>query len=162
MTNNSKVIYTFFLLICLSPFVQGQHLSIDVLASSGNEVLGEESSLIWTIGENFVETLEITEGVQTLGFHQTYDFMGRQNEAEKNTLWIYPNPVLNTLNIQSKEYVGDANLQVFAITGELVFERKIQMENRYTLNLSFLNEGNYHLRITNHKIQNFQFIKLSD
>lgn len=160
MTTTSKVIPVFLLLFCLSAFVQGQSLSTNVLASSGNEVAGDEFSLSWTIGENFVETLEITEGIQTLGFHQTYFFTEQLLPETEISMWLFPNPVRNTLNIQSGENVGDANLQIFAITGELVFERKIQMGNHYTLNLSFLNEGSYHLRIINHKIQNFKFIKM--
>lgn len=160
MTTSAKVIQVFSLLFCLSPFIQGQSLSTNVLASSGNEVAGDEFSLSWTIGENFVETLEITEGIQTLGFHQTYFFTEQLLPETETSMWLFPNPVRNTLNIQSGENVGNANLQVFSITGELVFERKIQMENHYALNLSFLKGGSYQLRIVNHQIQNFKFIKM--
>lgn len=161
MTKTIKVIPVFFLVICLSTFVQGQSLTMDVLATSGNEALEEDFSLSWTIGENFIETFEVTDGIQTLGFHQTFIFNEQQTDPDKNLFLLYPNPVLNKLNIQSKEYVGDATLQVFAMGGELVLERKIHMINSYTLNLSFLNEGTWHLRIKNHKIQDFTFIKLN-
>jgi hypothetical protein len=160
MTTKFKGFSAFFLLFCISSFVVGQSLSMDVMASSGNEVSGEESSLSWTIGENFIEIYEDAEGIQTLGFHQTYIQTDKQHtENPQNSLWIYPNPVLNTLNIQSKEMIGNAIIQIFSITGELVLEREVQMGKSHQMDLPFLNEGSYHLRIINHKIQHFTFIK---
>ncbi len=160
MITKFKGFFAFFLLFCISSFVAGQSLSLDVMASSGNEVSGEESSLSWTIGENFIETYEDADGIQTLGFHQTYIQSDKQHPDNlQNSLWIFPNPVWNTLNIHSKETVGNAVIRIFSITGELVFEREVFMEKSHQLNLSFLNEGSYHLRIIHHKIQHFSFIK---
>lgn len=156
-----KIKLAFLFIISYSGSIYGQNLSMDVLASSGNEFVGEDFSIGWTIGENFIETFQFTEGIQTLGFHQTYT-VNRQPEPEtiKNGMWIYPNPVVNTLHILSKENVGDIKLQVVAVTGQLVLEQKIKILNSYELHLSYLDEGTYILRLINDKVHNYTFIKM--
>jgi|GEM_PF-5526183 len=156
-----KITLAFMFISSYSSSIYGQNLSMDVLASSGNEFVGEDFSIGWTIGENFIETFQFTEGIQTLGFHQSYT-VNRQPEpdATNKGMWIYPNPVVNTLHIHSKENVGDVELQVIAVTGQLVLERKIRMLNSYEVQLSCLNEGTYILRLINDRVQNFTFIKM--
>jgi hypothetical protein len=161
MATKFKIVLAFLFVSSYSGSLHGQNLSMEVLASSGNEFFGKDFSIGWTIGENFVETFQFTEGIQTLGFHQTYT-INRQTEPDvlKNSIWIYPNPVVNTLHIHSKENVGDINLQVIAVTGQLVLERKISMLNSYEVQLSGLNEGTYILRLINDRVQNYTFIKM--
>jgi hypothetical protein len=160
MTNRSKLIPLFFLLICLSVSVNGQSVTMNVLASSGSETQGNAPSLSWTIGESFVEIVEWDDGIQTLGFQQTYVMDQPPPEGLKSQLYFYPNPVSDILTIHSGKHLEKAHVQIYAITGELAFERMLPTGNRFHLDLSILENGTYHLRIIDTNTQNFTFIKL--
>lgn len=82
---------------------------------------------------------------------------------EQTLFSIYPNPVKNTLNIQSQNnYLSDASVQVFDISGKLVEFKVIDLvESNNGLNVSHLKSGLYFLTIKNKNgnKQTLKFIK---
>lgn len=76
---------------------------------------------------------------------------------------IYPNPVNNTLNIQSENnYLSNASIQVFDISGKLVWFKVIDLvKSNNELNVSHLKSGLYFLTIKNKNgiKQTLKFIK---
>lgn len=78
-------------------------------------------------------------------------------DPQLENLSIYPNPVQNTLNIQTTINLNDKVATVFDINGKRVLNKKIT-EN--TLNVSKLQSGVYILRVeSNGKSVNRKFIK---
>ncbi len=49
-----------------------EHITIGMFASSGTYSELGNASVSWTLGDNFIKTFEISSGIQTLGFHQTF------------------------------------------------------------------------------------------
>jgi len=82
---------------------------------------------------------------------------------EKVKFSIYPNPVKNTLNIQSQNnYLSDESAQVFDISGKLVESEVIDLvDSNNALNVSYLKSGVYFLIIKNKEgdKQTLKFIK---
>jgi len=57
---------------------------------------------------------------------------------------VYPNPVINNLNI---EVQGNVHIQIYSLKGSLLFEHLIT--NSYNLDLSQYDSGIYILSLTN-------------
>lgn len=136
-----------------------QSINTAVFASSGNEFFTTEASLQWTLGENFTETFKYVNGIQTLGFHQT--FLRFDPIQLENDLKVFPNPFTSNINLHSGNEMDELLVKIFSITGTLVHEERIFMTGRYSLNLTFLKEGIYLLKISPGTSQNFVIIKLS-
>ena len=140
-----------------------QSITTDVFASSGTDFESGNASLSWTLGENFIETFEVSSGIQTLGFHQTF-FGTTQVEPQLMdiNLRVYPNPFSQHLYIQSTKELNEMHVKIYNSTGENVFDQKIYQTNTYQLNLSGLTDGIYYLKVISEKTENFKIIKLSN
>jgi len=98
-----KLIYV--TLVSASMLGQAQDLSPSVIATGGNYSETGTASLSWTIGETVVETL--TNGTTTLtqGFQQGNLSVASliENTELAKTVKVYPNPVNNTLHIETTQ-----------------------------------------------------------
>jgi poly(3-hydroxybutyrate) depolymerase len=72
--------------------------------------------------------------------------LANDNFETANNFKLYPNPVDNVLNINSKSMID--KLEIYDLNGRLLFETK-QKENNLSLDLSFLATGIYNLKIIN-------------
>ncbi len=79
-------------------------------------------------------TVQITEGMAPL----------KTDESLLNTVSIYPNPVKNRLNIQTKEDLTGSLLSIFDLQGKRVYNAKFETES---IDISYLKTGVYFLRI---------------
>ena len=146
----------FFLLINAT---HSQSISTSVFATAGNEFISTEASLQWTLGENFIETFELTDGIKSLGFHQT--FPGAEPLITEKGFTVFPNPFTNRINLWSENETDELWVRIFSITGSLVHEEQILITGTYTVSLDHLIDGIYLLKITPGANQNFVIIKLS-
>ncbi len=77
---------------------------------------------------------------------------------------VFPNPVNNNLNIQLSAATDEKLIiQIINISGQFVFQQNVQVlahENKYSLNLTSLAQGLYHIRLTGSgKIYQSNFVK---
>jgi hypothetical protein len=92
-------------------------------------------------------TFQFTEGMAPL----------KINEELINNVSIYPNPVKNELNINSKIDLDGSLISIFDIQGKRVYNSRYSTN---ILNLSYLNKGVYFLRIIKERKQlMLKFIK---
>lgn len=82
--------------------------------------------------------------------------------AENSSLEIYPNPSNGLINFNLKKHLTNAQIEIFAINGELV--KSINPNNQLMMNidLSNLAEGSYVVKLTSdeeHVVQQIQIIK---
>lgn len=77
------------------------------------------------------------------------------NNAEINSIEIFPNPVNNLLTINSKD-TAIQKVEVLNIIGKKVIQlNNLDTLNRYQLDVSNLNEGLYFIKINNSKFKKF-------
>ena len=71
------------------------------------------------------------------------------DEFNKNDIVVYPNPVLNTLNINlSNALVNNATINIFDLNGRLVTQKKYNdIQNKVSINVNSLNQGVYIIEI---------------
>ncbi|MEN8116986.1 MAG: T9SS type A sorting domain-containing protein [Bacteroidota bacterium] len=158
-----RIVFAIVAVVVFIGTTYSQSITTEVFASSGMDFKSDNSSLSWTLGENFIETFEISTGIQTLGFHQTF-FKTTQVEPQLMdiNLRVYPNPFSQHLYIHSTKESDKMHVQIFNSLGEKVFDQKIYQTNSYQLNLSELTDGIYYLKIISEKTKNFKIIKLSN
>lgn len=86
-----------------------------------------------------------------------------QSEKTDGDVFLYPNPILNELNIKFPNSVKSTLfIEIVSIDGKIVFQNKCtSVENELQLNLSKLQKGTYICRIINGtNIQNYKLFKL--
>ncbi len=112
-------------------------------------------NITFTGGNNKVLRLEILGGEFNIDKIAIQSILGvNDNAFNKNeALFVYPNPTTNYLKIKS-EYLGDTNIDIYTVTGELVLENKFISEggnNEKTIDVSLLQDGLYFVKITDSK-----------
>lgn len=76
--------------------------------------------------------------------------LGLEDQEESKDLTVYPNPSDGLVNISSKGYSGETDLNVYSITGKKVFEKQYEnMSAKTNLDLSNLSAGVYLMKIKN-------------
>lgn len=73
------------------------------------------------------------------------NFVGLTFPIDNKNIQIYPNPVRSDLTVQIKE--GDYLMQIFSAQGSMVHESRLK--NSTTIDLHFLNKGNYVVMLKN-------------
>ena len=61
---------------------------------------------------------------------------------------IYPNPTTGMIYIHLAPEMKDSEITVYAVTGNRLYTKKLMKSGETTLDLSYLNQGVYVLRIT--------------
>ncbi|PHR17927.1 MAG: hypothetical protein COA38_20265 [Fluviicola sp.] len=65
------------------------------------------------------------------------------NESSFNKLEVYPNPVINNLNIQFDYSFGEIEIELIDLMGQSILTRSYFDENKLNLSMSHLSSGNY-------------------
>jgi hypothetical protein len=84
------------------------------------------------------------------------------NDFENNKLQLYPNPAMDTVNIQLENVVTNYNIEIYNTLGSLVFENKNQTStDDNSINIEVLKAGIYFVKITdaNNKLYQKKLIK---
>lgn len=85
----------------------------------------------------------------------------KNEKQDQNRVTIYPNPVLETLNIQTRDPLSeDTQISVFDVAGKRVLRTYAKATELNQLNVSSLNSGVYILQLSSSNInQSHKFIK---
>ncbi|PKP20607.1 MAG: hypothetical protein CVU05_08665 [Bacteroidetes bacterium HGW-Bacteroidetes-21] len=147
-----KIIFTItfglFAMICAN----AQVLSPEVIASSGGDFQGTGTSLSWTLGEPVTETFEGSNAILTQGFHQgIYTVVNVfENPSANLSVTLYPNPVVDILNIDINNPEEVLNFTLSDLNGRMLFSQKSN-ESKMQINLKDYASSNYLLVIWNSK-----------
>jgi len=156
-------------LFCLAGLwgMQAQPLAHKVVAPAGKTFTGPNFQLDWTLGEIAVQSFEQNNSLVTLGFHQPdYDFISATDfPSGIGTVKIYPNPVVDHLNIEltlNKPEAGQYEL--YDSRGQLILSKIFNGEIMHDeLNVSSVPAGAYNLVIIlskYHILQPVQILKI--
>lgn len=147
----------FLLLGSLTSYCQSAEQQ--VISSSGNHYNNGTIQLSYTIGEPVISTESNTTSTLTQGFHQTnWKFLGLEDFAPEITISVFPNPVMNQLNIQSNDFIG-ITYQLFDSNGKLVFEDELKDSNTQ-LNTETLAPAMYSIFFRSEDKSNLKTFKL--
>jgi hypothetical protein len=157
------VLYFSALIISFSAF--SQSVDMDVIATSGANGSSPTHQLSWTIGEPIIETLTQSSNILTQGFHQTNLVV--TDITEQTTLnlelVIYPNPVVNqlNLNIENPENLP-LNYVLYDEVGRVLSQDRIY-SNQSSISMENLSRANYLLAIYSgdSKVKVFKVIKMN-
>ena len=131
-----------------------QNLSQNIIAAQGEFNKTESMTLEWTLGESFIETLDLENKIISQGFHQPFlgkDFNQITRLKNPFNIEIYPNPTSLFLNV-FMDVENDSSLDVkfFVISGRIVKYISASGNNsKLFLNISDLASGIYFLKISN-------------
>lgn len=138
-----------------------QVYSQDLIGVAGNYQQTENISLCWSLGELSTETLSesltLTQGFQQPQIEQTTKL--NNNLSVYGDVIIYPNPVTNTLSIESKMYIE--SISIINEYGQVVISKKTIFSNK--IDFSAYKSGIYVLIAYNNKgktIGRFKVIKI--
>lgn len=139
-----------------------QPLSVLSKADTENKVLDltlegaslyfiELNGVITTTEEQQI-SLSLEEGINTLKVSTTKGCQGEYREEIiiGDPFRVFPNPVQNTLNLNTEEKNSHINLAVYAITGQCIWrdQAPTSSNGRASTDLSFLTAGVYILEVT--------------
>ncbi|TDP03042.1 T9SS type A sorting domain-containing protein [Flavobacterium sp. 245] len=89
----------------------------------------------------------------------TFKALGRQDFEFSEYFNIYPNPVQDILNIDSKNTIQKKSMQIFDVLGQTIIS-VLNAENVSKIDVSKLQSGNYILKISSDRgSSSFKFIK---
>lgn len=124
----------------IGPDGNGSSLELMNLTSDNND------------GVNWVASTLIVPGAVVNGF-QVFASPGgpfsvgiNENDLSEAQLLVYPNPTAGNLTVELSSLKEQEILQVYSMTGKLVFEEKLR-NKRTEINLDKLNDGVYLMRI---------------
>lgn len=146
---------------CNPGFIDGRDaiLQADMLANEG-----ANQCFIWKAFANRGLGYSAEQGSTTDRFDQVEAFDLPPDTAlpceelsiaafSKTKFKIYPNPAQNILNIQSlSSKIGQANFKIFAVSGQKLFDKRLDFNQLQQLDISNLAPGMYVLKIENRQI----------
>jgi hypothetical protein len=141
-----------------------QSLSQVVVASSGATITGASNTLSFTAGEAVIGTIINGESLGQGFWPGAVLVLGSEDFTFEVQTAVYPNPVVNYLNLYFNEMAGqDFEVRLYDTLGKQVLDKKLlnSSENE-TLNFSEYSAGIYILTIvesTSNKSKSFKIIK---
>jgi hypothetical protein len=96
---------------------------------------------------------DFNEPIQTNTVNSKFGVTTNNYEIPKQQIFIFPNPTNNHLWIKTPEPIAKANIKVYDISARLLIEKELNI-NKKPLDVSFLNEGLYFLRIIENQTEN--------
>ena len=146
-----KLLFPILILISIGAY--SQSIDRSVVASAGNNVTTETTSISWTLGEIAVSTLTSEGLALSQGFHQGNLFIDAIEGAHPDFLLkTYPNPVIEKLIIESSKH--NQLYEIIDINGRVLINGIIT-SNPFELDFTDLTNGVYFFRVEHritHKI----------
>lgn len=161
-----KIIIISSVLLSASLLGKAQTTTPNVVATSGDFYTSVAGSLSWTLGEVSVETFTAGNTILTQGFQQPVNLFttGIGSAQIVSSISAYPNPVLNTLNLDfNKNVSGNVKVEVFDMKGTLVYAETLvatAKENSMKLNFLEYAPGIYLLKFSDSSNKDPQTIKI--
>lgn len=140
-----------YLLIFFTITFHGQVLHHQMISSQGMSKKMPNGTVVrQTIGQQSVTGTSSNNYVIMQGFQQSY--WGKyisSNTVEDIKVTTYPNPFISTVNFElSKPIIGLINVNVFDLSGHLIFDQKIKPNNNIlTIDIPGLPSSEYLVRL---------------
>lgn len=129
----------------------GQVLHHQMLSSQGMSKKMPNGTVVrQTIGQQSVTGTSSNNYLIMQGFQQSYwSKYVSSNTVDDIKITTYPNPFISTVNFElSKPIIGLINVNVFDLSGHLIFEEKIKPNNNIlTIDLPALPSSEYLVRL---------------
>ncbi len=134
----------------------------EAVSSAGNYQENAGISISWTLGEPVIETLHSENIILTQGFQQaniTVTSVDEWLQLDFN-ITAYPNPASEILNIHIEEMQDKLFFTLYDLSGKTINSGKIS-GNDHQIDVSFLIDGTYFLRITSgtQMLKTFKIVK---
>jgi hypothetical protein len=152
------------LFLLLGFYAGAQEISRQVVSAGGGEGAVLNMSMSWTLGEAFIATHEHGGIVLTQGFQQgnyvitRIEYPGNQVGFDVK---VYPNPVIDYINIQCSGDNGKAIVSLFDINGRSVKHESFH-DGSHMMNFESYPAGTYLLKVTSEdgkNTANFKIVK---
>ncbi|MFZ4581792.1 MAG: T9SS type A sorting domain-containing protein [Paludibacter sp.] len=91
-------------------------------------------------------TNPIAHEISKLRYFNFKNLLSSQNEkpySDASTLPIYPNPVINVLNIDLTSKINDGRINILSLDGKLIQSHETKANTNMEINLSMLSQGIY-------------------
>jgi len=140
-----------FALIALNAL--GQSISKQVIGSSGEELSNDTYKVNFTVGETIVGMIENGEVIHQgfwAGISEDNTLTVETLVDAEEELSIYPNPVINVLQIKFKlQEVQNYTTQLYDLNGKQIFNLKPIVQGQIVqMDISHLSGGMYLLMVT--------------
>lgn len=148
-----KHVILFLFLFIATIQLQAQSISKQVIGNSGQALSNNINTINFTIGEVIVGTIENESAIHQ-GFWAELNNDGTLSVETlteyKEQISIFPNPVVNLLQIKYKHQNADNYaLQLYAVNGKQILNVNAFHKGQITqTDISHLSQGMYLLRIT--------------
>jgi hypothetical protein len=155
------IILVFFAFLSLDLYCQT--IKSDVLSSSGGSGTNEKNSMIWTLGETFINEYSNESFVISQGFHQSFKYIPTSAAVNINSVDIiaFPNPVIDLLSVvvNIDHTTIPWEVEIFDARGILMTNWK-SLKTRFEIDFSSFENGTYLVRISQKNISSvFHIIK---
>lgn len=130
--------------------------------TSSESITSSSGSMSYTVGQIAQLTALGLGGSASAGVQQVYEItmVGFSEENSHLSLTIFPNPTVNDLTIEIKDYSGETFIcRLFDLHGKDLISKPI-ISQQTVLNASFLPSSTYFIAITNQKNQVIQLFKI--
>jgi hypothetical protein len=158
-------ILTLTIMMFFSVFAFAQTVERQVISSSGSNYEGANYIVSSTVGEVITGTATTSTYILTQGFQQGFFTVSKLDEEIQVNYSVYPNPVVNTLNIELfAQKSTSLNISIFDIKGVAIDKKTENINGRTIIQSDFSNlpNGTYIIRIsdlTNNTVKNLQIVK---
>lgn len=124
-----------------------QNTDQKVVASSGGHYSNGTNQLSFTIGEPVVSTVSNSGITLTQGFHQAkLQVISLEEFKDEPLISVFPNPVVESLNITTNELTESGWLTLYTVNGKLLLQQKIVPGESQTIDMTAYSDGSYYLR----------------
>jgi hypothetical protein len=142
----------FFLALTLGLNAQEQHVE----SSSGGQYFFSTGSMVWTVGEVVINTIQSPDNHITQGFNQSrIEFVGIEEYSIKIDINVFPNPTTDFVNVIASK---KTTLSIYDTSQKLISQKSLEKQDK--VDLSDLSSGTYLLVFSknNKKIKTIKII----
>jgi len=150
----------FNILLFITIGLSGQTAAKNTISNAGIEMSSPEYTISFTVGEPIVGMISNNESIDQ-GFWAGSLFVEPiTEEKELGGIVIYPNPMINELNIQTNNNPV-LGVTMFAVNGKMALKQKVEStELNHKIDVSHLAKGMYVLRLTIENVKEEKLYKV--
>ena len=126
----------------------------EVVATQGETLIGPNGGLEYTVGEVVISTISNGDNTLTQGFHQTktgFIFLKIIESNPEIIVSIYPNPVIEVLNIETNLYKNTI-FTLYNAKGKVIIEKELTSITT-SLDVTKLATGGYFIFFRNDELK---------
>jgi len=144
------------MIIIFSLAATAQQIDRTVIATAGDNMLGVDVQLEWTLGETIVETFSNDEIMLTQGFQQGEMIILNVSEQKSINVSVFPNPTFGKVNIQLPEK-SDFNLKLYSLNGACLLDENLEGD-KHIVSIDKFAAGIYLVNLMDNKTNtNYQY-----